>query len=240
MKFALDAGSDVGQRAARILLGDRRCERLVMLNSGWRPQDSRVARSRDLAGVDVLLSDGTTPLNNLIGLGSVAGLPLVVWSDAPASDFGPASIPVIVGANLGSTLADALLSHPVSRPEEGDTVTVAWTEPGKPRRSGTGIAFPQPIGMTWATQRRKGYFVVHREDGWAGATTTVDGPQGRRTVGVADHGAHLEAVTLVAVAFVAAEGAFASGIQSTAVARAAILKEARNLELDIAVWRSHS
>lgn len=240
MRFALDSGTEVGQRAARILLSDDRCSRLVMLNPGWRPSDTRAVHDRDVTGVDVVISDGTTPMTSLIGRASVAGTPLVVWPDTPDSELGPASVPVIVGANVGSTLADALLAHPASAPSAGDSVKVAWTEPGKPHRGGTPISFPEPVGMAWTDERSAGRFVAYRDDEWAGATTIVEGGSGKRIVGVADHGSHLEALTLVSVGFVAASGAFGSGIQSSQNALPAILEEARNLELDVAVWRSTS
>lgn len=238
MRFALDIDSEVGQRAARIVLGDPRCDKLVLLNKGWLPDDDRVTQSRDIAGIDVLISDGTTPLTNLIGRVSVAGVPLVVWKETAKSDFGPATVPIIVGANVGFTLAEALLTHPSSQPNESDSVQVAWTEPGKPLTRGTPIAFPEPVGMVWTSERRPRRFVAYRDDEWAGATTMVDGPSGQRIVGVSDHGAHLEALTLTAVAFAAIDGSFSSGIQPATNASASVLAEAMNLELDIAVWHS--
>lgn len=240
MKFALDSGSELGQRVARVLLGDHRCESLVMLNADWMPRDSRVTHTKDVTDVDVVISDGTTPLTSLVGRASVAGIPLVVWPDSAASELGSAAVPVVVGANVGSTLADCLLTHPASRPTAQESVTVAWTEPGKPHRDGTPIAFPDPIGMAWAEERSSSRFIAYRDDEWAGTTTIVEGPDGKRVVGVADVGAHLEALTLVAVGLVAADGSFESGIQTSAAAHTAILAELRNLELDIAIWRSTS
>ncbi len=245
MIIALDAGSDIGKRAARIFLGDPRLRTLVMINPSWVPKDTRVIQKREFDNVDVVVSDGTTPLNSLIGRASVCGSPLVVWSDIDVSHFGAATVPVVVGANVGSTLVDALTTHPSSLPTDDDTVKVAWTEPGTPLKQGTAIAFPDPVGMAWsravdATEQRRGRFVAFRDDEWAGAMTLVDGPAGQRTVGVADLGSHLEAVTLAAVAFVAASGAFDPGIQSTAISGEAILNEAMGLEMDVAVWRSHS
>jgi len=238
VKIALDTGTEIGQRTARIFLGDSRCERLVMINAGWIPRDDRVVHTRKFSDVDVVVSDGTTPLTSLIGRSSVVTAPLVFWPDVPTSEYGAASIPVIVGANVGSTLADALLTHPSSLPVPEDTVRVAWTEPGTPHRNGAPIAFPDPIGMAWSDERASGRFVALRDDEWGGATTIVEGPSGQRIVGVADLSVHLEALTLASVAFSAAAGSFEPGIQSTATARGAILVEARNLELDIAVWRS--
>lgn len=243
MIIALDAGSDIGKRAARIFLGDPRLRTLVMINPSWVPKDTRVIQKREFDNVDVVVSDGTTPLNSLIGRASVSGSPLVVWSDVDISHFGAATVPVVVGANVGSTLADALTTHPSSLPTEYDTVKVAWTEPGTPLQKGTPIAFPDPVGMMWSrvantTEQTGDRFVAFRDDEWAGATAVIDGPTGQRTVGVADLGSHLEAVTLAAVTFVAATGAFDPGIQSTAASREAILNEALNLEMDVAVWRS--
>ena len=240
MRFALDSGSEIGQRTAWILLGDDRCEQLVMLNPGWKPADPRAIRDRDVTGVDVVISDGTTPLTSLIGRASVAGVPLVVWPETPASELGPASIPVIVGANVGTALADALLTHPASMPSSDDIVKVAWTEPGTPHRGGEPMAFPEPVGMAWTDERSSGRFVAYRDDEWAGATTVVEGPSGRRIVGVADQGMHLEALTLAAVGIVAAGGAFVPGIQQPTDSLPDILAEARNMELDVAVWRSTS
>jgi hypothetical protein len=163
---------------------------------------------------------------------------LVVWSDVKDSEFGPAAIPILVGANVGTTLVDALLTHPASTPTANDVVKVAWTEPGSPHRGGTPMAFPEPVGMAWTDERSPGRFVAFRDDEWAGAATIVEGEEGQRVVGVADQGAHIEALTLAAVGFVAAEGSFSTGIQQPLSALAEILTEARNLELEVAVWRS--
>lgn len=240
MRIALDSGSEVGQRATRILLGGSDCTSLVLLNQGWRPNDSRVSIGTDLSDIDILISDGTTPLSALIGRASVAGAPLVVWADAPRSDLGPASVPVIVGANIGSCLVDSLLTHPAASPSHDDTVTTSWTEPGTALRSGNPIAFPEPVGMSWTEQRAAGRFVAYRDDEWAAAGVMVDGPLGQRMVGVADLGAHLEALTLVAVSMASHNGAFQKGIQMATDGLSQVLDEARLLELDVAVWRSHS
>lgn len=238
MRVALDSGSEVGQRAARIVLGDHRCTSLVMLNREWLPDDQRAFHDRDITDVDVVVSDGTTPLTSLIGRASVARVPVVVWNDAPESEFGPAAVPVIVGANVGSALVDALLTHPASMPGPDESVAVGWTEPGKALSQGRAMPFPEPIGMAWSEPRSEGRYVAYRDDEWAGATTIIDGPRGQRIVGVADLGAHLEAMTLVAVAVAALSESFGPGVQSPKAACSGILEAIRNLELDIAVWRS--
>jgi hypothetical protein len=101
------------------------------------------------------------------------------------------------------------------------------------------MAFPEPVGMAWTDERSPGRFVAFRDDEWAGATTIVDGEEGQRIVGVADQGAHIEALTLAAVGIVAADGLFNTGIQQPRTALAEVLTEARNLELEVAVWRSN-
>ena len=159
MIFALDSGSEIGQRAAWILLGDPRCTQLVMLNPGWKASNSRVIQTKDVTDADVLISDGTTPMASLIGRASVAGIPLVLWPDASEDEFGPATVPVITGANLGTTLADALLTHPAAMPENDESVKVAWTEPGTPHAGGEPIAFPEPVGAAWSEERSHGRFV---------------------------------------------------------------------------------
>lgn len=211
-----------------------------MLNPGWKPSDRRVIQTKDVTDADVLISDGTTPMASLLGRASVAGVPLVIWPDTADSEYGQASVPVIVGANVGSALVDALLTHPASMPTSDETATVAWTEPGRPNRDGIPIAFPEPVGSAWTEERSAHRFVAYRDDEWAGATTVVESPDGRRVVGVADNGAHLEALTLAAVGIVAAAGFFEAGIQPPRLGLPEILSEARNLELDVAVWRSSS
>lgn len=238
VKFALDSGTEIGQRTAWILLGDARCTDLVMLDPGWRPDDPRVTYSRDVTDASVVISDGTTPLASLVGRASVAGIPLVFWSDVAEFELGPAAVPVLVGANVGTTLVDALLTHPASMPSDEESVKVAWTEPGLAHRGGIPMAFPDPVGMVWTEERSPGRFVAFRDDDWAGATTIVEGRAGQRVVGVADQGAHLEALTLASVAFVAAAGSFDPGIQKPVKALTEILTEARDLELEVAVWRS--
>jgi hypothetical protein len=187
-----------------------------------------------------MISDGTTPLPSLIGRASVAGVPLVVWPDGSAAEFGSAAIPVVLGANVGTALVDALLTHPASMPGDDETARVAWTEPGRPNKNGVPMPFPDPVGVSWTTERSADRFVAYREDEWAGATTVVEAPDGQRIVGVADNGAHLEALTLAAVSIVAAGGFFEAGIQPPSKGLPEILAEARNLELDVAVWRSTS
>lgn len=240
MKVAIDAGNAIGKRAARIVLGDSRCDSLVMLNADWIPSDARVRVSTDLSGVDVVISDGTTALFNLFGRSSVAGSPLVVWQDVDSSELGPASIPVVTGANVASTLAPSLSTHPSIEKAPAESVTLAWTSTGVDRKSGIAVAFPEPVGTMWAKRTKEGHLVAPRSDEWTAATAIVEDGDSTRSVGVADLREHLEALILVAVGFVASTGGFDPGVQTTTQALPLILGATRALELDIAIWRSTS
>lgn len=192
----------------------------------------------DLASFDVLISDGTSDFHSLMGRASVAGVPLVLWNDLDASLQGRAQAPVIYGANVASSLTAALLTHPVAALSQDDSVRLAWTEPGTPLRRGEPIPFPDPVGNSWAKQRSNGGWVAFRDDEWGGAVVDVDGASGRRIVGVADHSAYIEAITLAAVGLLAAEGMHEARIQDAATHAGQLLDKVTELELEVAVWRS--
>ncbi len=237
MRIALDSATEVGARTGRVLLAEPSVTYLGLIQPPAQRTGPRSGPAGDLSYYTVIVSDGTTPANDLIARSSVYGIPLVLWFDEPGLHRGPAAAPVVVGANVGSTLAPALMHHPSAVVTESDAVTIAWTEPGTPRRKGTAVAFPEPVGVVWATERSAGKFVAHRTDEWGGAVITASGPQGDRVIGVADHAAHLEALTLAAVTLVAAENGYEARIQDAAVRGEQVLAKAMDLELDVAVWR---
>lgn len=238
MRVALDSESEVGARAGRVLLAEDSLTYLGIVRSEGRRSEPRTGPVGDLSTYDVIVSDGATPSSDLVAGAAVHGVPLVLWKDEPGLHRGPAAAPVAVGANVGSTLAPSLVHHPSAAVEEGDDVTIAWTEPGSPRRKGRTIVFPDPVGEMWAQKRSRRKFVAYRDDDWAGAVITVNGRQGNRIVGVTDHAGHLEAVTLAAVTLIAADGLYDVRIQDAATQGAGVLTRAMGLELDIAVWRS--
>lgn len=238
MRIALDSSEEVGARAGRVLLAEDSLTYLGLTRPSPRRSEPRTGPVGDLSSYDVIVSDGATPASTLIASAAVHGVPLVLWNDEPTLHRGAAVAPVAVGANVGSTLAPALLHHQAAAVEAADTVTIAWTEPGAPRRKGRAIVFPDPVGMCWARKRSRERFVAYRDDEWAGAVVSVSGPAGDRIVGVADHASHLEAITLAATALAAADGAYDAHIQDAANQGARVLSKAMSLELDIAVWQS--
>ncbi|MGI9584821.1 MAG: hypothetical protein ACR2N7_04460 [Acidimicrobiia bacterium] len=240
MKAVLDSTSEIGQRTGHILLGDSTTDFVGLWNA---PEASSRARSGpvdDVAGFDVVVSDRMSNFEELLARCSVAGVPLVLWTDGSDLHSGPAAAPVVKGANMSLGLSEALSHYPSAERSAADSVVVGWTEVGKPHGSGTAIPFPDPVGMSWGTERSTNRFVALREDEWAGVSVTVEGKAGKRIVGVADLSNHLEALTLAAAALAASEGAYEDRIQMASAAGEQLLNKLLHLELDVAVWRSTS
>jgi hypothetical protein len=239
MRIALDAGSPVGFRTARVLLGESEVSHLGLLDPSVTTT-GRSGRVEDLSSYDALVSDGTTDFHDLVGRCSVEGVPLVLWPDLPELATGPSHMPVVKAANVAVALTAALAVHPAAALVKADSVRIGWTEPGSPQRSGTAMPFPEPIGSVWATQRSDGRYVAFRDDEWGGAVVEAEGAAGRRIVGVGDHAEFMEATTLAAVAILAARGTYSTNIQDGSSEPHALLDEVNRLELDVATWRSSS
>ncbi|MEN8237753.1 MAG: hypothetical protein ABFR53_00995 [Actinomycetota bacterium] len=238
MRIALDGTDEIAARTARVLFAEASVSHIGFMQSGMPLLGKRTADVGDLDTYDVIVSTGETPASDLVALASVGGVPLVLWHDEPGLHRGSSTVPVVVSANVGSALAPALTHHPSAAVTNSDTVTIAWTEPGKPFRTGEAITFPDPVGPVWARERASGRFVARTSQNWSGAVVTVQGPDGDRIVGVSDHGAHLEALTLAAVALLTAEGTYDSTIGEASVRGREVLARAMDMELDVAVWRS--
>jgi hypothetical protein len=237
VRVAVDTSTEVGNRMARVLLGESSVAYLGVL-AGGVPTRSRSGPVEDLASFDVLISDGTSDFHFLVGRSSVAGIPLVLWNDLQPALAGSGYTPVIFGANVATALTAALSTHPVVSIAASDSVRVGWTEPGKPRRRGEPLHFPEPVGSSWGKRRKGAGFVVFRDDEWGGAVVDVQGETGRRIVGVADHSAYIEAITLAAVGILAAEGTYGPGTQAASVNADQLLDKVTELELEVAAWRS--
>ena len=237
MRIALDAGTPVGFRTARVLLGEPDVEHVGVLN----PATSTSGRSgqvKDLSSYDALVSDGTTDHHDLIGRCSVYGLPLVLWPDLPHLAMGPSHLPVTKGANIAIGLTAALATHPTAAVTGSDVVRTGWTEPGSPQRTGEAMPFPDPIGSVWASQRSPGRYVAFRDDEWGGAVVEATDDHSTRIVGVGDHVEFIEAITLASVAILAARGTYSATIQDASSEPGLLLDEVTRLELDVAAWRS--
>lgn len=239
MRIALDTGTPVGFRTARVLLGEAGVKHLGILDPSV-PASGRSGTVDDLSSYDALISDGTTDYHDLIARCSVEGVPLVLWPDLPELAIGSSLRPVVKGANVAMALTAALTAHPIVAITDSDTVRVGWTEPGTPRRAGDALPFPDPIGSVWTTERTPGRYVALRDDEWGGAVIETVGETGTTIVGVGDHAEYMEAITLAAVGILAARGVYSPTIQEASGEPVLLLDEVTRLELDIAVWRSSS
>lgn len=234
MRIALHPTSDVGFKAGRLLLGEGELEVLGVLDRPVDTREPRVQRITSLNGFDVAVTDDPD-----IGIASdalSAGVPLVVWVDGEGFDTSAATVPVLTGANLATGIARALAAREAA--SQPTATVVAWTEPGKPLRTGEPVTFPDPVGARWGKvrhrERNRTEVVVPIAGDWAGAVvhTTVDGTT--RILGIADDATHLEALALAAGAVVLANGPHpAGGLRPDDVADAYVLAALR-AGLDIA------
>ncbi len=249
MRIALDQHGEVGTRAGRILLGERRLEALGLVGRAPRDDDARIERAGDVADYDLLVSDDTEEPIVAVRMALAAGVDCVLFADGRGLDdeYGPhfqsADRTLVIGANLASGIAPALASHETARGGEILEVAIAWTEPASPLRRGEPIPFPDPVGARWARPRptEPGYaaFVAPVPGPWAGAiarvTSASPGGVVTRIVGVADLAAHLEALALAAAALAIDD--FAPGAHQPAWAAESYLAAALGAGLDVA---SHS
>jgi len=213
VQIALHETAEIGARAGRILLGDRRLDRMGLV--GRRPDDTadrRVRRADDLGAYGVMVTDAVEEVGDDVTAALEAGISCVTWSDEPAladrhgAAFAAMGRTLLTGANLASGIAPCLAAHEAARSDEVLDVLVAWTEPGRRQRRGEAIAFPDPVGSLWGTQvGSKGIsrsVAAPVEGIWSGATVRVTASTGDgvvvRVVGVADLAVHLEALALTA------------------------------------------
>lgn len=224
----------MGLKAGRLLLGEEALDILGILDHPVDTREPRVHRITSLNGFDVAVTDDPD-----IGIGSdalAAGIPLVVWVDGDGFDTSAATVPVLTGANLATGIARALAAR--EAPSRPTATVVAWTEPGKPLRTGEPVTFPDPVGARWGKvrhrERNRTEVVVPIAGDWAGAVvhTTVEGTT--RILGIADDATHLEALALAAGTVVLANGPHpAGGLKPEDVADAYVLA-ALKAGLDIA------
>ncbi len=240
VRVLLDATSEIGLRAGKVLLADADVAWIGLWGTSPATRQPRSGPATSVDGYDVAVTDRADHLGDLVARCSVAGVPVVIWRDAEDIAPGGAAIPIITGANVGSALAEILVHHPAARPTDDDAVTISWTEPGSPLRSGEPVAFPDPIGMSWTRKRRPGRSVAFRDDEWSGAVIRLEGPSGERIIGVSDHGAFLEAIVLASAARCAAEGVYEPGVHPAMSAGEQLMNRIEAAELDFAVWRSNS
>jgi hypothetical protein len=235
MKIALDATSEVGLRAGRLLLGEADLETLGVLGGPVTTGDRRVRRIDEPAGFDVFVSDD--PQLERIGEAIGQQIPVVAWVDA--DDLGELNprITMLTGANLGTGIARSLLARETTLHQHGAAL-LAWTEPGSPLRSGEPVTFPDPVGARWGRIRRRvgtvTEVVVPVDDEWAGAVVRLTDAGVTRILGIADQATHLEALALTAGAVAVAGGAYGAGRRRPEDAPGEYLLAALRAGLDVA------
>lgn len=249
MRIAIHHVGDVGLRAGRILLGERRLTALGVVGS--RPNtrtDPRLEAATDLTSYDVFVSDDREAAVAEAEGALAADVTCVLWADgnddlaALGDEFAAQGRTLLVGANLASGIAPCLASHESARTADLLEVRYAWTEPGRPLRRGEPIPFPDPIGACWSRDRGvlgiSSRFVAPVDGEWAGAMArvTIGTPAGvvSRIVGVADDAAHLEAIALAAGAVTVGDYAF--GLAHAADRSEAYLAAALEAGLDVASY----
>ena len=248
MKVAIEqGGSEVGLRAARIILGERDLTALGLIGKDPSGTDDRVEQVTDLAHYDVVMTDAADAAG-LVEAALDAGISCVVWADGVeleasfGEQFAEAGTVLLTGANVASGLTPSLAAHETAVGGEVMEVSIAWTEPGTPLRRGEPIPFPDPIGPRWAAERQtdEGYtaYAAPVTGDWAGAFARVTSaePEGvvMRIVGVADHAAHLEALSLAAA--VLAVDMYAPGAHRPADAAEIYLAKALDAGLGVASY----
>lgn len=251
MRLALHPTTEIGQRAARILLAEAELEALGFY--GHRSpgtEDRRSMAVTDLAGFSLLATDDRTSPIDLAAIAAADGLSCVLAADLDpppslAAQFTERGLTLLVGASLPG-LAEALRFHEEAALASPHEMLVAWTTPGKPSRRGEAIPFPKPLGARWGRRLpgRPGdpptlvRMEVPVEGAWAGAcarvTGTSAGRPARRLMAVADHRQHLEALALAAGTLAVARGHLPTGLCRPAHAATGYLAQAARLGLALA------
>ena len=250
MRLALHQSSEVATRAGRILLAERSLQTLGLIDKHPTEKDPRLEHVEVLATYDALLTDATDPRPD-IEMALNAGISCVVWVDADEAgeeygdDFAAADLRLLTGCNLATGITPVLAAHEVAATDNVLEVTIAWTEPGNPRRRGEALPFPDPIGSRWGESRLSENsdraFVAKVGGPWAAAMAKVTGasPTGvvTRIVGVSDLAVHLEALAFASGAVLVGE--FPSGLSHPADLPEQYLAKALDAGLDVAAHTHH-
>jgi hypothetical protein len=248
VRVAIHPVGEVGRRALRIL----QAEPVITEVVAWQVDEPgpRVRVVDRLDGFDVLVTDRPEPDEQALAC-LRAGVALVTtasWGGEPGLAFADSGLSLVVGANLETGLAASLALQEAALMDEPLEVRVAWTVPGRPRRRGEPMPFPDPVGSRWAREVSPQGWVTHNipvkayeapvEGEWAAAMAQVsgaldDGVQ-RTIVGTADHGQYLAAIALAAPAIPAGHHSYHPGRQWASAAPTAYLDRALAAGLDVA------
>lgn len=245
MRIALQHTSDIGIRAGRILLAEPELQVLGLLGRRVEEPDPRIRSTETVDGYDVVMTD-SAEYRPIVDRAANAGIHCVIWVDGSDQDAvedledleGFASTTLLVGSNLANGLALSLADSEAATLPGATTDLIAWTEPGKPLRSGEPIAFPDPVGARWGhvrsddgTTRR---VAVPVDGDWAATLARISDDTTTRIVGVSDHAQHLEAISFAAGAMAVVSGAYDPGIARPSESAADYLFAALGVGLDVA------
>lgn len=241
MRIAIDTSTEVGRRAARILLAERDVEQIGIIDGPSAGTDGRVTPAgADLGLYDVVVTGDPSP-DALVARAAAAGVAIALWIDEPENGLENGASTALWGANLASGIATCLVAHEAAVVTDYEELSVAWTEPGRALRRGVPVPFPRPVGPTWATVRREDQGLTELaapvEGEWAGALAKVTGPGGTNVVGVADLAVHLEALSLAAGAACTGRGTFDGGRHRPGDSAERYLLTAMEMGLDVAAYR---
>jgi hypothetical protein len=240
MNIALDHTSEIGIRAGRLLLGEPDLDRLGVVRRDVKDRDTRLMRVDRVSGFDAFVTDD--PESTILAEAVDAGVPGVLWADEDVSSVPSGTVPVLAGANLVTGIGRSLAKREAGVAGPAAAVLFAWTEPGKPRRSGEPVTFPDPVGARWGTRRRMTNRLTEVAapvpDEWAGVVVKTTSATETRTLGIADLAVHLEAIALASGAVIAASGLVPSGTHYPEEFADDYLLAALRIGLDVASFTS--
>lgn len=239
MKIALDHTSEIGIRAGRLLLGEPDLDTLGIVRRDVKNRDTKLVRIDRVIGFDAVVTDD--PESTILAEAIGAGVPCVLWvDDASAGQTG--TVPILAGSNLVAGIGRSLAKRESELAGPSAEVLFAWTEPGKPLRSGEPVTFPDPVGARWGARRRmtnrRTEVAAPVPDEWAGVLTRTASEAAIRTLGIADLAVHLEAIALASGAVTAASGLVPSGEHHPEEFADDYLLAALRIGLDIASFTS--
>ncbi len=240
MKIALDHTSEIGIRAGRLLLGEPDLDRLGIVRREVKNRDPRLTRVDRVTDFDAVVTDD--PESTILAEAVGAGVPCVLWADEAVLPVETGAVPVLAGANLVTGIGRSLAERETRIAGPSADVLFAWTEPGKPLRSGEPITFPDPVGARWGVRRR----MTNRRlevaapvpDEWAGVVVQTITDDVAHALGIADLATHLEAIALAAGAVTAASGLVPSGTHHPEEYADDYLGAAMRIGLDVASFTS--
>ena len=240
MRIALDHTSEIGVRAGRLLLGEPDLKMLGIVRRDVKDRDTRLNRVDTITDFDAVVTDD--PDSIILAEALDAGVSCVLWADAADASINDSGTPVLAGSNLVSGIGRSLAEREAGIPDAPTQILFAWTEPGKPIRSGEPVSFPEPVGARWGTRRgmtnRRLEVAAPVPDEWAGVVVRATTDTQVRTFGIADLATHLEAIALASGAVVAALGLVPVGIHGPEEFANAYLAAALSIGLDIAEFTS--